>query len=401
VAGSPPHRRRTSPTRPVDELRSSRYGECARYCGSIVEKQAMMRLLKNSRGMAIILTILVISLVVALTIQLNVSMRADLYGAANVRDGIRLGYVAKSGFNYAMAVLQADAQADAEEESRSDSFAEDWHHAETYGAAAASLFSNSRFDVRISDHSGRIQINNLVNVKGKDKGKDKGKPKKKYNDDQIALLTRFLKSPEFGLEDDTAGDLVAAIVDYIDEDDDTYDVGGMGAEKDEYLKLGYPCRNGPIEFLEELLVVLKVKGLGEELFYGTGESPGISKYLTPYGDGKININTADRLVLQALSEDIDSRMLDAMDEYRQDEVNDLSKVDWGERTGTGESPSNGILDLLDVKSAYFEITSHGIDNTSDELKMTPRGIEGAMAKTVTGMVERTEESTRVLWRKIE
>jgi hypothetical protein len=238
-------------------------------------------------------------------------------------------------------------------------------------------------------------------VEGEDKGKEKGKAKGKYNNDQIALLTRFLKSPEFDLDDDTAGDLVAAIIDYIDEDEDTYDVGGIGAEKDEYIKLGYPCRNGPIEFLEELLMVLKVKGLGEALFYGTGESPGISKYLTPYGDGKININTADRLVLQALSEDIDGKMLDEMDDYRLDEVNDLSQVSWGERTGTGESAPESVLDLVDVKSAYFEITSDGFDNTSDELERTPRGLEGAMAKTVTGMVERTEGATRILWQKIE
>jgi general secretion pathway protein K len=361
----------------------------------------MMRSLDNNRGMALILTILIISLVVALTIQLNAAMRADAYGAANVRDGMRLGYVAKSGFNYAMAVLQADAQADAEEEGQGDAFTEDWHLAESYGAASASLFSNSRFDVKISDHSGRIQINNLVNVEEEDKGKGKGKDKPKYNTNQIALLTRFLKSPEFDLDDDIAGDLVAAIVDYIDDDEDTYDVGGIGAEKDEYIKLGYAIRNGPIEFLEELLIVLKVKGLGEELFFGTGESPGISKYLTPYGEGKININTAERLVLQALSEDIDSKMLDEMDDYRRDEVNDLSEVNWGERTGTGESPPEDVLDLLDVKSTHFEITSDGFDNTSDELERTPRGIEGAMAKTVTGMVERTEESTRVLWQKIE
>jgi hypothetical protein len=90
-----------------------------------------------------------------------------------------------------------------------------------------------------------------------------------------------------------------------------------------------------------------------------------------------------------------------MDDYRLDEVNDLSQMSWGERTGTGESPPENVLDLLDVKSAYFEITSDGLDNTSGELERTPRGIEGAMAKTVTGMVERTEESTRILWSKIE
>ena len=37
-----------------------------------------------------------------------------------------------------------------------------------------------------------------------------------------------------------------------------------------------------------------VKGVTRELFYGTGESPGLVQCLTVFGDGKININTAPK-----------------------------------------------------------------------------------------------------------
>ena len=57
------------------------------------------RILKDNRGFALILTILIVSLVVVLTLQFNNSMWSDLYSSANLRDGIRLRFIARSGVN--------------------------------------------------------------------------------------------------------------------------------------------------------------------------------------------------------------------------------------------------------------------------------------------------------------
>ena len=82
----------------------------------------------------------------------------------------------------------------------------------------------------------------------------------------------------------------------------------------------YSCRNAPFKSLEELLLV---KGITPELFYGKDEIPGIRNYLTIQGDGAVNINTADPVVLEALSDDLDSSMIEEMVAYRNDEKNDL------------------------------------------------------------------------------
>jgi general secretion pathway protein K len=324
----------------------------------------MGRFLRNNRGMALILTILIISLIVAVTLQFNTSMRSDLHAAVNLRDGIKLGYVAKSGFNYALAVLLEDAA-----EGNVDSLHEAWADPKALSENSATQFDEGRFEVKVSDHSGKIQINKLVKEDGKN-----------YNDDQKGLLMRFLKS--FGIEDEEADNIVDAIKDWIDADNE---VTRFGAEDAYYQALDkpYSCKNAPIEFLEELLLI---RGITKELFYGTEEKPGISDYISPHGDGKININTADPLVLRALSDEIDEdpEMVENMIEYRSDEDNNLQEINWDDRVGMrGVNYNPG---LLTTSSTYFEITSEGF--------------KGTMSKRVTGIVEKKETLQIRSW-KIE
>jgi len=140
----------------------------------------MGRFLRNSKGMALILTILIISLIVSLTLQFNTSMRSNLHAASNLRDGIKLGYTAKSGFNYALAVLLEDVS-----EGNVDSLHEAWADPKALSKNSDAQFDEGRFEVKVSDHSGRIQINKLVTNDGRN-----------YNNEQKDFLTRFLKSFE-------------------------------------------------------------------------------------------------------------------------------------------------------------------------------------------------------------
>ncbi len=314
------------------------------------------RFLRNSRGMALILTILIISLIVALTLQFNTSMRSDLHAAANLRDGIKLGYIAKSGFNYVLAVLLDD-------DNSVDSFHDTWADSKSLSENSAGLFGDDRFEVKVSDHSGRIQINKLIIEDGS------------YNGDQENLLMRFLKS--FGLEEEEVENIVNAIKDWIDADDDVTGFGGAENSYYQTLERPYSCKNAPVEFLKQLLLV---KGISKELFSH------ISPYLSPHGDdGKININTADPRVLGVLSEEIDDEMVQDMLAYRDNEDNDLVGVNWQLRVGTTIVPEP--QGLLTTSSTYFEITS--------------KGFKGAMTKQITGMVERKEDGFDTLSWKTE
>jgi len=121
----------------------------------------MKKLLRDNSGMALILTVSIISLIVALTLQFNTSMRSNLHAAANLSDGIKLGCIARSGFNGALAVLYEDASS-----GDVDTLREPWAHARIISENSASLFDEGRFLLEITDLSGRIQINQLVHQNG-------------------------------------------------------------------------------------------------------------------------------------------------------------------------------------------------------------------------------------------
>ncbi len=325
----------------------------------------MVRLLKDNRGFALILTILIISLIVALTLEFNSSMRTDLHSAANFRDGIRLNCIAKSGVNCAIAILREDIS-----KTDFDSLHEVWAHSKVISEATASIFDQGRFAVDIKDLSGKIQVNQLVDETGS------------YDTKQKELLTAFLNSEQFGLNTDDVGNLVDTIKDWIDPDNEAT---GFGAENSHYqaLIVPYSCKNAPLESLKELLLI---RGMTKGLFFGTKEDPGISSCLTVHGDGKININTADPLVLRHLSEQIDQDMAEAMVEYRNEERDDLKDPKWYKKV-PGMSHVSINPELLTTSSTYFEIRSDGF--------------EGTMTRSIRAIVERKSDTIKLLSWTIE
>jgi general secretion pathway protein K len=325
----------------------------------------MVAFRSDNKGMALILTILVVAVIVVLTLEFNTSMRSDLFAAVNLSDGIQLTCIAKSGFHGARAVLHADRN-----EGNVDTLRELWAQSGLLSQNAAGLFDEGTVYVEITDLSGRIQINQLINKDGT------------YNALQKDLLMRFLNLPEFGLDSQEAENIVDALKDWMDPDDE---VTGFGAEDSYYqaLEKPYPCKNGPLEFVEELQFV---RGITEELLYGSDEKPGILPCLSAHGDGRININTAAPLVVRALSDQIDGDMVEELIAYRMNEDNDLASSSWYKQVA-GMADVNIPNGLLTTSSTYFEIIS--------------RGVKGAMTKQIEGVVERDEETVKVLSMKIE
>ena len=143
----------------------------------------MKKLMQENDGMALILTVLIVSLIVALTLQFNKSMWSNLYAATNTRDGIKIGCIARSGLNGALAILYEDSLS-----GDVDSLREVWANTMIFSKGSAYLFEEGQFNVRIEDLSGKIQINRLIDETGK------------YDEAQKSIVTRFLGLPEFGLD---------------------------------------------------------------------------------------------------------------------------------------------------------------------------------------------------------
>ena len=323
-----------------------------------------MRKVPNNRGIALILVILMISVIVAVTIQLNVASRAEIQEAANIGDGIMLSYIAKSGFNGAEALLMEDDNA-------VDSLTEDWANAGLLSSMSEVLFSRGVFFLSIEDESGKLPINKLVD------GTD-------YNNARKEVMIRFLESNEFNLDEQQVRDIVDAIKDWIDEDDEPT---GFGVENAYYkgLENPYPCKNGLLDSIDELL---KIKGITGNIFYGSDTTPGLRNYVTVHGGSKININTAPPMILRALAKGIAVEMAADMDEFRRDESNDLADASWYKDV-TGMDAVTIDQNLITVQSDVFTIIS--------------TGQVGTMTKQITGVIKRspTDKTVTLLSWKVD
>lgn len=292
--------------------------------------------------MALLLTILIISLMSVITSEFIQSRWHDRHAAANLSDGIRLSAIARSGIQFAIAVIQEEGK-----ENEFDSLHESWNFPPDLNESSAELFNSGHFEVEVQDQSGRIQINRLVNGDGQ------------YDETQRDFLVAFLSLEEFDLSAEGIDDIIDSIKDWIDPDDE---VTQFGSENAYYQTLEKPhfCRNAPLESLDELLLINRIT---PRIYNGTEETPGLKNFFTVYGeDGKININTASPLVLKALSlvilgQDLSEEWI----KYREDENNDLSQYNNypGLSDLSGEQSATAGK-LLKTSSEFFRIISVGI-----------------------------------------
>ncbi len=307
----------------------------------------MKQILQSQSGIALVTVILIISILVAAALELNRSTRADVYDAANLSDGLRLAYVAKSGFYGAAALLVNSSNP-------YDTLRDNWANTEALSVQSKTLFTNGYFMVNIEDEKGKIPLNRLVTGST-------------VNADIKDMLLRLLAAREFDLGDRKAAEIVDAIIDWIDADNS---VTGLGAESSYYASLPRPyvAKNAPLDCIEEMLMI---KGITNELFAGTKDKPALRQLVTIYGTGAININTAPKMVLRSLSPDITAEMADKMDEYRRSKSSDLSSAEWYHRVpGVGNvTIKAGLIDV--AKGNYFKIYSTGV---ADKMQQTVSGV---------------------------
>jgi general secretion pathway protein K len=317
--------------------------------------------IRNERGIALILVLLTVSVIVVLTLQLNVSSRAQVHEAANLSDGFRVLYIAKSGVFAGMGLLSED-RGDA------DTLNEAWAHTEALREQSKDYFDGGHLELVIEDESGKININKLV------QGNE-------FNAAVKGVLSRLLSQPQFNLQGQEVEDILSAVKDWIDPDSVAT---ANGAENAYYQGLGKSTtvRNGPMESVDELLLV---RGITRELYYGTAERPGLARFLTVYGEGSVNINTAPKEVLRALSPTISEDAANRMDDYRKNPANNLTDPSWYRRVA---GLNNTAIDAVTVvtRSDFFHLAS--------------TGHLGTMKRTIRGIVKRDSDRklSLVAWR---
>jgi general secretion pathway protein K len=327
----------------------------------IISRHIRNNPIRNNRGMALLITLGVISVLMITTIELNRRSRHALSAVAVTRDRLVLSEIAASGIHAGMALLAEDKFNDPP--SGMDSILEDWADPEILGELAGEItFEGGELEIGITDELGKIQVNTLVKFPG---GTGANNP-------QMFLWDRFLRlivSAEDVLTDVEPPTIIDSAKDWLDSKDDDAITGLNGAESDYYLGLDppYECKNGPIDEIEELVLI---KGIMPELFYGLEGMFGISNYMTtifgplsrgedPFYTGKININTADLPVIAALLPTGYEILAPEIFAYREalgelEGLSDLSGPNWY-KNAPGCSDVNIDANLITTFSDFYQI----------------------------------------------
>lgn len=365
----------------------------------------LARLLGNERGVALILTLFIVALVTILILEYHFDATVELELADNFARDAQAYQAALVGLHFARTILQKD------DDSQTDAPSEMWATTGLFGCAspqqllamardftATSLAQPDKdvtptsdtdgvlqpcVSLNIVDEARKLPINALV-----DRDTDT------VNQAWQQIFERFFATLELTTD---ASDPVAALIDWIDLSPGHLE----GGAEDEYyatLPNPYTTPDRPMEVPEELALVrhFDCETLAK-LFPGRTckEAPlldlGSNLYLTPYSGGpneaRVNLNTANEVVLTALTGDNRPCV---------EEIIEGRLIFEGQEIGGTISDSKnlpscqaipGFDKVAGVKSTYFRIESVGV--------------MGDIRKRVVAVVKRDADETEIVYFRVE
>jgi len=295
-------------------------------------------ILADQRGVALVLTLLVVVLLTAMILDFDYQTRLDVRAAASFRDDTRAYLLAGSAVEAARVILQQDAAPD------HDGLDEMWATPiQGYPVADGTI------SVTVTDETGKLNLNALVDANNQP------------DEARIAVYHRLLEEVADNVEDADPDELVDTVVDWIDPDIETRP---RGAEGDYYQGLDppYGCRDGKLRGFDELGLV-------------KGYTPAVMKRIAPYvtavwfGDAtnsasqtlrqaQININTAPKELLMALDPEIEEGLAERIMDDRLNPPFTNTGVSTLETTiGLLVDPASRISPLLTWRSNLFSVTA--------------------------------------------
>jgi general secretion pathway protein K len=274
----------------------------------------------DERGIALLLTLLVLTLLVALILEFDAEARREYRDAAAFRDNFKATVLARAAVQAARGVLQQDFVKDKQTGEFFDAPTDLWALPITNYAIGDGLLT-----AQIEDERGKLNLNDLAT-----------------GGDPIAKNKKVLRVKRLFELLQINPDIVDAIVDWVDPDEKPEPAG---AESLYYqtLRPSYRAANAPLQTLLELRLI---KGMTPDIIAK------LSKLVTVYppdGQSKVNLNTADPLVIQALDPRITQGMATEIVQARpfKKNIQDLDRVSSFEDIG------KQLRDLYDIKSDLF------------------------------------------------
>jgi len=289
--------------------------------------RAIGRARRPQRGIALLATMLAIALMTILVVDFATSSALGYRSAANQANELRALYLARSGIQVGIAVLERDSISDALQKTPYDSLHDVWAVQVPPIPVEGGLVS-----VSIIDEARKLNINQLYNMRTR-----------RIDDKFAQVIARLFE----GIGVST--DLIPIMADWLDPD--SVESPG-GAEADYYLRLTppYEPRNGQMPTVGDLRAL---KGVNDAIFMQ------LAQYLTTAPEERVNANTASPEVLAALTPELSNspelvKEIVLAREYRPF----LAVTDIANLPGLGQFAAH-LTPLLTTRSSYFTIIGQG------------------------------------------
>jgi len=218
----------------------------------------------HREGSIFIIALWSLCLLSILAVGLGSKVSQEINAASYFQNKPQARYLAEAAIKRAQAILEDDTNT-------FDSLNEFWVTGR-YADDEESVFDkaelgNGAYGIGMVDENRKVNINTV-------------------SQDTLEKLFRIAS----GVDIDDAHIIASSIVDWRDTDSNPLE-GGAEDSFYKQLEISYECKDGNFQVLEELLLV---RGMTNDIFLK------VKDFITVYGDSKVNINTASRLVLRAL-----------------------------------------------------------------------------------------------------
>ncbi|MEN8262387.1 MAG: type II secretion system minor pseudopilin GspK [Nitrospirota bacterium] len=261
----------------------------------------------NSSGSALIVTLLLISILTGLVVDFVYDVHIDTSFLSNWSNAQKAALIAKSGQN--LSTMYFD-------DIKNDKYT-DQHDLEM--PVGQYLGANVELIIKIEDENSKFNINSIIYQQNR-----------KTDEKQLSSLKKLFEYLNIN------PDLYLVIADWIDTDMEPRLADSEDGAKNTFLWS-----------VDELKLI---EGIDKKTF------DRISPYITVFGNGKVNINTADVPVLVCLAENMTELLANKIIEYRNDSpFKHFSHV---QHTGIEYSVAQHFTLLNStVKSTFFRVTA--------------------------------------------
>ncbi len=265
-----------------------------------------MNHLRNQNGIALIVTLLAVAMITAMVVEFAYGVYTGTNNLYNWRDSQRLSVMARSGVNVSARFLS------------------DWLNTQKYTIGFVEMPIENPFEdfngiitVRIEDENSKFNVNTIINRRGE---------KDTYGYDSFVRLLGALPLDK---------KIADRVLDWIDNDS----IENLPDSETN-------AKNLPFVSVDEMLLI---NGITRK-DYDT-----LMPYVTVFGDGKININGAEKPVLRSLS-GISDVLAQTVIDYRKntpfDGTEKILKV-----SGFEDQLGQSLMGYITVKGGAFYISS--------------------------------------------